>query len=443
MDAFCGIDVAELLREYGVPGCSVAVLEGGEVVERRGFGVRSVGGGAVTGETLFQACSVSKPVSVLGVLRLVERGLLELDGEVDGRLVGWRLPANGGWRPRVTLRQLLSHTGGLSPGGFGGYPAGAVVLSLVEVLTGSGAANSAGVRAEGVPGLGFRYSGGGTTVLQLLLESVTGRGVTELLDELVLGPLRMVGSTFGQPLAKPYRPVAAHGHRAGAVPVAGGWHTYPEQCAAGLWTTPGDLLRYVRGVQVAWAGRGLLGPELAREMLRPQVALGPGGGVVGGLDHVGLGPYLRMVDGEPAWFGHTGANEGYRCQFLGSVTGGRGAVVMTNGDAGQAVVGRVLRAVAAAHGWSDLDFGRVYTPARAAEAFAGRYRARDGRAVEIVAAAGGPVLLVAGQEPLRCFALSEQELVAEELALAVRLDERGGVRLEQGGTVLEYARVGE
>src|SRR5207244_12555644 len=181
-----------------------------------------------------------------------------------------KLPANLGWQPHVTVRQRLSHTAGLTVHGFPGYPRDTHAPSLVEVLDGKG--NTPPVRVSTIPGLQFSYSGGGYCVLQQLLVDVTGSSFPELALELVLGPLAMADSTYEQPLPEHRWPEAASGHRQGGKPVAESWHVYPEQAAAGLWTTPSDLARFLIAVQEAKAGvRGaFLSRELVDELLRPQ-----------------------------------------------------------------------------------------------------------------------------------------------------------------------------
>jgi hypothetical protein len=98
-----------------VPGAQWALIDGGELAHEGVSGLSAAGGDAqVTTRTLFQACSISKPVAVTAMLRLVERGLLDLDEDVNERLTSWRVRPLGGWQPRVTLRQLASHSAGLT-----------------------------------------------------------------------------------------------------------------------------------------------------------------------------------------------------------------------------------------------------------------------------------------------------------------------------------------
>src|SRR6185436_9257568 len=138
--------------------------------------------------TLFQAGSISKPVAAVAALRLVDAGRIDLDADVNDYLVSWKVPANEGWQPRVTLRHLLSHTGGLTVHGFPGYARGQAVPTLVQVLDGAKPANTAAVRDNAVPGTQSRYSGGGTTIVQQMLIDVMGKPFPALMRELVLDP---------------------------------------------------------------------------------------------------------------------------------------------------------------------------------------------------------------------------------------------------------------
>src|SRR5579871_4732866 len=114
--------LAERMSYYETPGLTVAVIEDHAIAWARGFGVKDVrSADPVTTETLFQAASISKPVTAMAALHLVEAGKLDLDADVNTYLVSWKVPASGDWQPRITLRQLLSHTAGLTIHGFPGY----------------------------------------------------------------------------------------------------------------------------------------------------------------------------------------------------------------------------------------------------------------------------------------------------------------------------------
>lgn len=334
--------LAERMEVYHVPGVSVAVVEGGRLVWAHAWGVRRAGGTApVDTATLFQAASISKPVAALAALSLVQQDRLSLDADVNGYLRTWTLPdAEATRTEKVTLRRLLSHTAGLTVHGFRGYASSEDVPTTVQVLDGDGPANSAPIRADLVPGSQWRYSGGGTTVAQLMMADVTGMSFDAFMRTTVLEPLGLRNSTYTQPLPSGRAANAASGHRSDGSVVEGEWHTYPEQAAAGLWTTPSDLARIAIEVQRAWHGESdrIITQATAREMLT----------VVDG--SYGLGFGIGDQEGEPT-FSHGGANEGFRATFFAFRDGGRGAVIMTNGDGGSGLASEILRGIAHLNGW--------------------------------------------------------------------------------------------
>ncbi|MBA3886352.1 MAG: serine hydrolase [Acidobacteria bacterium] len=333
------------MAELKIPGASVAVFRDGRVEWSRVWGLADVESGRRVGrETRFQAASISKPVAAVAVLALVARGQLSLDTDVNQYLRSWKLPTNGHTKAtRVTLRHLLTHSAGTTVHGFRGYASGEDVPTLVQLLDGLKPANSAAVRVDIPVGSRWRYSGGGLSIAQLVVEEVTGKPFAEAAPELVLEPFGMSNSTFVQPLPAALHAVAATGYRAEGAAVAGKWHTYPEQAAAGLWTTPEDLARFGIGLQQIAAGRAstIMPRAIAEDMLRRQVEdWGLGVGVLG--------------DGPAARFSHGGANEGFRALWVGYKDRASGVVVMTNSDAGTAVANDIARTVAHEFGFSGL-----------------------------------------------------------------------------------------
>ncbi len=146
--------VLERMAHHAVPGVALALIEGSEIATEAGYGVKEAGGDdPVTPVPRFQACSISKPVAVLGMLRLVEQGVVDLDADVNDLLTSWRIPPNASWQPRVTLRQIASHSAGLTVSGFPGYATGAPLPTTAEILTGSAPANTPGVRVDTLPGV--------------------------------------------------------------------------------------------------------------------------------------------------------------------------------------------------------------------------------------------------------------------------------------------------
>ena len=387
--------LAERMAALKTPGVSVAVINDGRIEWARGYGVADAGGNApVTPQTLFQAASLSKPVASLAALRLVEQGKLALDEDVNARLTSWKVPENDFTKTeKVTLRRLLSHTAGLTVSGFPGYSAGAPVPALVQVLDGQKPANTAAIRADVVPGTISRYSGGGYTVMQQLLMDITGRPFPSLAADLVLKPVGMTDSTYEQPLPEARRAAAASGHLATGGLLPGRYHTYPEMAAAGLWTTPTDLARFLIEMQKALQGKSaILSASMARQMVTDQKG------------SYGLGLGLEGA-GASAAFGHGGSNAGFKCGMTAFIESGRGAVVMTNGDQGGRLASEVLRAVAAEYDWPARR-PRVKTIATvdpsALAPLAGRYELRPGR-VLTVSLEGGTLFVIDGKERVELY----------------------------------------
>lgn len=334
--------LSERMAIYGVPGVSVAVIDDGELAWARGYGrIDATGETLVTDRTIFQAASISKPVTAVAVMRLVQEGRIDLDEDVNVYLQSWKVPANASWQPRLTLRHLLSHSGGTTVGGFPGYRPGSMLPTTVQVLNGSPPANTPPVRVSGIPGLQRRYSGGGTTIVQQVLVDLLGGPFPDLMHNLVLEPLGMEDSTYRQPLPEDRVSNAARGHRTASDPISARWADYPEMAAAGLWTTPTDLARLARELQRARAEQGgrILSTSSVEQMLTPWFGSG-----------CGLGFFLDG-EGSTLRFRHGGANEGFRCALWAYADRGAGVVVMTNGDMGDALVPEIIGALVQEYRW--------------------------------------------------------------------------------------------
>ena len=313
-----------------------------------------------------------KPVTALGTLRLVEKGILDLDSPVNDRLVSWKVPENEfSEKEKVTLRQLLTHSAGLTVSGFPGYATSEQIPTPIQVLDGEKPANTSPVRIDMIPGSQWRYSGGGFVVTQLLVADVSGRPFQEYMQTTVLTPLGMTHSTFEQPLPRDKADQAASGHQANGEVIKGRWHVYPELAAAGLWSTPSDLCRFAIELQKSVAGESnkVISQEMAVKMLAP------------GIGNWGLGIGLgESTAEEKRSFSHGGGNKGFICMLFAFVNKGQGAVVMTNSDNGNELVMEILRGLSSVYGWSILQPKEVVLVEIAPEklnAYAGDYRASD------------------------------------------------------------------
>ncbi len=247
LDAF----VRAQMAQRQIRGLSLAIIQNGKIVLAKAWGVTDDGSHApVTPATLFQAGSISKPVSALGALHLVEAGKLSLDADVNGYLTTWKVPGNSFTATeKVTLRRLLSHSAGMTVHGFPGYDVSVGMPPLVQVLDGTPPANTPAIRVDTTPGAIWRYSGGGFTVMQQMVIDVTGQPFPRFMQETVLGPIGMTASSFEQPQPPARAALTAAGYYADRTPVRGRWHLYPEMAAAGLWTTPTDLAKFAIEIQ--------------------------------------------------------------------------------------------------------------------------------------------------------------------------------------------------
>ena len=336
--------IQERMKHYRVPGVSIAVIHDFKVEWAKAYGVKDVETNEpITTETRFQAASISKPVTAMIALKKVAEGKIALDENINNKLTSWKLPDNEFTaKKKVTLANLLSHTGGLTVHGFPGYEVGKKLPTLPEVLDGKEPANTAAVRVDMEPGTKFRYSGGGTTITQLTLMDIEKKPYPQIAQETVLGPLGMTHSTYSQPLPDDLRKQAASGHRQNGKPVEGKIHVYPEMAPAGLWTTPTDLATFAIEVQLSLAGKSnkVLSKEMTAKMVTPFIS-----------DFVGMGFFIEK-HGNAIYFGHGGANEGFRCGLLVSRDKGYGVAVMVNSDNGE-VINEIFRSVAREYQWQD------------------------------------------------------------------------------------------
>ncbi len=371
--------IYERMRHYNVPGVSIAFFEDGQISWAKGYGFTGFDSlTAVNTTTLFQAASISKPVAALAALSFVDEGIIGLDDNVNNYLKDWQVDENEYTKEeKVTLRRILSHSAGLTVHGFAGYEPEDSIPSVIQILNGTAPANSPKVYPNIKPGEKYRYSGGGYTIMQKLLEDISGKPFAEIMNERVLSKIDMQNSSYIQPLPNEKHKNAALAHRANGKVVKGNWHVYPEMAAAGLWTTPSDLLKYAIEVQKSFEGNSnkVISQALTKEMLTAQAS-----------SH-GLGPGLSE-NGDELRFSHGGANEGYRCYFLAFTKANQGVAIMTNSDNGGAIQNELLHAFSETYNWT------IYKPtkkilypmsAEKLNVFVGKYKyTEDNLIVELV-----------------------------------------------------------
>lgn len=333
----------ERMAHHGVAGLSVAVIDDGEILWARGYGLKEAGTiDSVDTETVFSVGSVSKVGTAAITLRLVDEGRLDVDRDVNEYLRRWKVPTNAlTAQEPVTLRRIMSHTAGLTVHGFRDFQPGETLPDIIQILDGAAPAKNPPVRVDLLPGSEFRYSGGGTTVEQLVIEDVTGLDFTDAARQYLFEPLGMSRSTYENPLPAEHGNIArAHGPDGAPRALPRGWEAMPEAAASGLWTTPSDYGLLIIALIESYHGDGgtFLSFETARAMMTevpPSI--------------FGLGP---EVGGEGATrnFVHGGSNDSYKAFMAGYLAEGDGLVIFTNGASGSELIREVRHAVDAA-GW--------------------------------------------------------------------------------------------
>ncbi len=334
-------DEARWFAATEVHGASVALVRNGEMVWSAGYGQADADRGLpVTADTVFHTGSISKPVTAWGVMRLVEQGWLDLDAPVETYLSRWHLPASPFDSDGVTIRRLLSHSAGLSAQDYSYLPTTVRPLpSLEESLAGdSGGVNARSgrddVRITMEPGQQRSYSNGGFTILQLVIEEITGESFSAYMQRAVLDPLGMSSSTF-QWRADMQGSTAVEYDDAGR-PMPNSLIT--ERAAGGLYSTATDMARFMAagmdGPDGEVPGRGVLMPEtfslMTSDFILPDNM------------RASLGYEVETLDGATG-IGHGGSNAGTSTQFLTLPDRGEGIVVLSN-SRDYAVTGVIMQA---------------------------------------------------------------------------------------------------
>jgi CubicO group peptidase (beta-lactamase class C family) len=334
--------ISQRMVHYHVPSVSLAVINNGALEWARTYGWKQAGPPDLADtETLFQAASVSKVITALATLRLVQLKDLGLKDDISERLHSWKLPNSSG--DMVTIDELLSHNAAINwPPGESALAAAGPLPTLLQRLKGEPPAQNKPVQVDGVPGSGFRYSNGGYLILGQLISETTGKNFSESVEDLVFKPLHVAHSTFQAFTPDSAPKNIAFGHTADGVVEDGNWRVVgaPE---GGLWTTASDLAQTVIAIQRSFRGAkgSFLSPPLAKQMLTRQNK------------RWGLGVQLQG-SGDDLAFRHDGSTPGYKAVLFAYASRGQGAVILTNADRGGELADELLYSIAAAYDWPDF-----------------------------------------------------------------------------------------
>lgn len=334
--------ISDRMKFYKVPSVSIAVINNGCVEWAKAYGLADVSEQRKADvNTLYQAASLSKSINALCVMKLVEDGKLSLEKDIREYLKTWTFPDNEFSKGKViTLKNLLSHTAGLSTSGFRGYPIGSTLPTLNEILDGKSPANSEAVRPILPPSAQLRYSGGGTTVIRKILEDNVASNFDSLLQKTVFQPLEMSNSSFAQPLCPKWKNFAV-AYNGQMLEINGKYYLYPELAPDGLWTTATDFAKFILSIQQSLDGKsGLLKKETAVEILTPVLDS----------SNSALGVFIEEIGGKK-YFTHSGGNFGFRSGYYGGISTGSDVVIFTNSENGQPLINEIINSVATAYNW--------------------------------------------------------------------------------------------
>lgn len=380
VDAGLAMKLADRMTKWGVPAVGIAVVSDGKLDWAHTYGVLAFERDTkdrsketpANEETVFQAASISKPITAMAVLALVDQKKIDLDKPVNGYLRAWKLDDSVYTKDHpVTVRALLSHTATINapeqqlyttaPESFGGYKPDKPVPTTLQVLEGAPPALTVPVEAMKEPPCAdaattppsggprgpkgcFSYSGGGYTILQLLVEEVAGQPFGEAVKRLVFEPIGMTHSSFSD---APPTPNAARAHRGDARTPPGGWVVVAEKAAGGLWTTPTDLALFLLDLSASYRGEEghVLTEATAKAMLTPVADARP---LVGA--SIALGMFVSDDGGELV-FSHNGHNPGYHGTIVAIPDQKKALVLLMNREVGVEVLPEIGNAIGEVYDW--------------------------------------------------------------------------------------------
>jgi CubicO group peptidase (beta-lactamase class C family) len=301
-------------KKYRISGFSIQVIEDFKLGARYFSGSRDKNkSSAINRNTLFQAASLSKTITAIIALRMVEE-----------KTIGF-----------ADVKALLNHSAGISVSSFKGYEIGSELPSLNEIVTGTYPCNSAPIRKKYQKGK-YHYSGGGYVLAQKVLEKTSVKTLEQLAKRFIFTPLGLKRSTFK--LLYPGNPKnIAVGHTS-RNQLKGEWKQHPESAAAGLWTTSLEMAKVIIELRKALKGDStVFSKELAERMLYSEIK------------GIGLGTFVCKTK-TGIEFTHAGANVGYRSHYI-DLPNGKGAVILVNSDSGFEFINEVLPILGNWHCW--------------------------------------------------------------------------------------------
>lgn len=342
--------IAEVMLRDNIPGVSMTFIDNGDIAWRRTYGYAELSKlSPVTPETVFAGASLSKPLTAVTAMQLVDAGKVSLDEDINNYLTSWQLPYNKFTNTQpVTLRQLIGHRAGISNHVAAPNAVGEKVPTVTQMLKGESPYKGPEITLFSKPNEQYRYSNPGYTIIQQLIEDVTKTSFEAAVQSRVFEPLDMESSSFKQPIPESLKVSRATGYSKDITPYP--YQLFPFKGAGGVWTTPTDLATFTMALIGDYhSGQGqLVSQQIAREMFTR--------------DPSRLGFKKHYVDGsDDIIFDHWGSIPGFTSYMVGSVQNKQALVIMTNSDSGFNLMAAIARTVAQHYGWEAMK-PKVYRP---------------------------------------------------------------------------------
>jgi CubicO group peptidase (beta-lactamase class C family) len=377
---FEGWNIIDRMRYYKVPGATIAVIKDFKIDWAKGYGLAdTLKKIPVTTETMFSAGSISKFLMAVTALKMVESNQIELERPINNYLTSWKIAENDFTRKTsITLRLLLSHSAGTSQSSYFGFTPTQPLPTIVEILSGAKISETRPVVVNSEPNKEFRYSGGGSMIAQMALMDISKLSFSDLTQQILFDKLGMRNSTFEQPIPEKFVKQSSWAYSSASW-FKGMPYVYPQQAAAGLYTTPTDLAKFFIDVQKSYIGKGrVLSKATAKQMLSPQQNVSDGSYK----EQIGIGPFLIQrtdnKDPDGVYFEFTGVNAGFLAYGIASVTNGNGVIIMLNsGDNVNGLGKEIRRAVAKVYDWTNFlptEIQPISLTDTELDKFVGRYR---------------------------------------------------------------------
>lgn len=377
---FKGWNILDRMKYYKVPGVSIAVIKDYKIDWAKGYGLADTTKNIkVTTKTMFSAGSISKFVMAVTALKMVENRQIELEKPINNYLTSWKIAENDFTKKTpITLRMLLSHSAGTSQSSYFGFTPTQALPSIVEILSGAKISETRAVVVNSEPNVAFQYSGGGSIIAQLALMDISKKSFSDLTQELIFDKLGMTDSTFEQPIPIKFTEQSSWAYSSASW-FKGMPYVYPQQAAAGLYTTPTDLAKFFIDIQKSYLGKGkILKQPTTKQMLSAQQNVSDGSYK----EQIGIGPFLiqRTDNNDPngVYFEFTGVNAGFLAYGIASVTNGNGAIIMLNsGDDVNGLGKEIRRAIAKTYDWTNFlptEISPINLSDQELNQFVGRYR---------------------------------------------------------------------